>query len=162
MKYVYWALGIGALIALLTYAVVQKPVQEISSESSTVSQSDSAINDGAKSTDVSESASLKPGVYKDYSEGSIGDAGYNRTIIFFHAPWCPECRSFEQIIRDSDIPEGVQILKTDYDSSIDLRKKYGVTIQTSFVGVDMSGDKLKLWSGYGQAKSLDAILDNTK
>jgi len=162
MKYVYWALGIGVLIALLTYAVLQKPVQEISSESSTVSQSDSATNDGDNSTGLSESASLKPGAYKDYSEGSIRDSGYNRTIIFFYAPWCPECRSFDQIIIGSKIPDGVQILKTDYDSSVDLKKKYGVTIQTSFVGVDRSGEKLKLWSGYGQAKSLDAILDNTK
>jgi len=162
MKYLYWVLGIGILIGLLAYAVLQKPVQETPNESTVNENSSTVVEQAAVSDKTSTTAELNPGIYTDYSEDAIGSDGFDRTILFFYAPWCPECRSFDQIIEDSKIPDGVQVLRTDYDSSTDLRKKYGVTIQTSFVGVDKSGEKLKLWSGYGQAKLLDAILDNTK
>jgi len=161
MKYVYWALGIGALIALLAYAVIQNPVEENGAPSS-VNQTDSVSSDGLSDSKTTEDTNLKNGIYKDYSKEDIKDVGYNRTIIFFYAPWCPECRGYDRAILDSTIPDGVQILKVDYDSSIDLRKKHGVTIQTSFVSVDKNGEKLKLWIGYGQTKSLDAVLENTK
>jgi hypothetical protein len=36
-------------------------------------------------------------------------------------------------------------LKTDYDSNIDLRKKYGVTSQHTFVQIDSSGNLIKKW-----------------
>ncbi len=149
------------LIAVLTYAVIQKPVQENAAETSNSDQSNSSVEQVAEGPSAAASK-LKVGVYKDYSAEAVADVGYNRTIIFFYAPWCPECRSYEQAIKGSNLPDGVQILKADYDSSVDLKKKYGVTIQTSFASVNQSGGKQKLWSGYGQTKSIEAILENTK
>jgi hypothetical protein len=52
--------------------------------------------------------------------------------------------------------------KIDYDSATDLRKQHGVTIESTFVRVDPAGERVKLWSGYGKDKSVDAILENTK
>lgn len=103
------------------------------------------------------------GRYVDYSDEILSEkcSGYNKTILFFYAPWCPECRGFDQAIKASTVPGGTQILKVDYDSSTDLKKKYGVTIQTTFVRVDENGEKVKLWTGYGAEKSLDLILENT-
>lgn len=110
-------------------------------------------------------AIVAEGRFADYSEKNlqVGEdcPAYSETILFFHAPWCPECRGFEKAIARDDIPAGVQILKVDYDSSTDLKKKYGVTIQSTFVSVDSDGNKLKLWSGYGKSKSVDAILEST-
>jgi hypothetical protein len=103
-----------------------------------------------------------PGRYTDYSAEAVADECYTDTILFFHAPWCPECRGFEEAIKAGKVPEGAQILKVDYDSATDLRKKYEVTIQTSFVRVDTAGERIKLWSGYGKSKSVDAILENTQ
>lgn len=102
------------------------------------------------------------GRYTDYSAAAVADECYTDTILFFHASWCPECRGFEEAIKSSTVPEGAQILKVDYDSATDLRKKHDVTIQSTFVRVDSSGERVKLWSGYGQDKSVDAVLENTK
>ncbi|MFE6510977.1 thioredoxin family protein [Nocardioides sp. NPDC057767] len=102
------------------------------------------------------------GRYADYSAAAVAEDCYTDTILFFHAPWCPECRGFEEAIKRGEVPEGAQILKVDYDSATDLRKKYEVTIQSTFVRVDASGARVRLWSGYGQDKSVDAILENTQ
>lgn len=103
------------------------------------------------------------GRYVDYSQDILNKecSGYSRTILFFYAPWCPECRGFEKAIKSSEVPPGTQILKVDYDSSTELKKKYGVTIQTTFVRVDDNGEKIKLWTGYGKEKSINLILENT-
>ncbi|MEX1112840.1 MAG: thioredoxin family protein [Patescibacteria group bacterium] len=79
------------------------------------------------------------GTYVDYREGILGEAAGQR-VLFFHAPWCPQCRSIERGIRSEGVPDGYTIIKVDYDSHQDLRRKYGVRIQTSFVKVDGSGD----------------------
>ncbi|MEU4450926.1 thioredoxin domain-containing protein [Nocardioides sp. NPDC023903] len=103
-----------------------------------------------------------PGRYTDYSAAAVADECYTDTILFFHAPWCPECRGFEEAIKSGEVPDGAQILKVDYDSATDLRKQHEVTIQSTFVRVDPAGERVKLWSGYGKDKSVDAILENTK
>lgn len=102
------------------------------------------------------------GRYADYSAEAVAEECYADTILFFHAPWCPECRGFEEAIKSGEVPEGAQILKVDYDSATDLRKKYEVTIQSTFVRVDSTGARVALWSGYGQDKSVDAIFENTQ
>ncbi|GGU29001.1 thioredoxin family protein [Nocardioides albus] len=102
------------------------------------------------------------GRYSDYSEAAVAEECYTDTILFFHASWCPECRGFEEAIKSGDVPDGAQILKVDYDTATDLRKKHEVTIQSTFVRVDSSGEPVKLWSGYGEDKSVDAILENTQ
>ena len=149
---------IGALIGV----AMLKPVSNLE----TTQPTDSQLSQTAKTTPTPSS---KPetkttnviGRYVDYMSTDARNTSYNTTILFFHAPWCTECRAFEQSIQESSIPEGVQILKVDYDSSSDLKKKYGVTIQTSFVKIDSSGNKVSSWVGYGKDKSVDAILKNT-
>lgn len=117
--------------------------------------SPSAGNDSSSSCEA-------PGRYVDYSAEAVAEECYTDTILFFHAPWCPECRGFEEAIKSGEVPEGAQILKVDYDSATDLRKKYEVTIQSTFVRVDAAGKRVALWSGYGQDKSVDAIFENTQ
>jgi len=113
-------------------------------------------------TPAGEPACEATGRYADYSEAAVADECYTDTILFFHAPWCPECRGFDEAIKSGEVPEGAQILKVDYDSATALRKQHGVTIQSTFVRVDPAGKTVKLWSGYGQDKSVDAILENTQ
>ena len=134
----------------------QSSPQSSSAASSEAAQATSPSADG--STDSCET----PGRYADYSAEAAADVCYTDTILFFHAPWCPECRGFEKAIESGTVPDGAQILKVDYDSATDLRKKYEVTIQSTFVRVDATGKRIKLWSGYGQDKSVDAILEHTR
>lgn len=156
MKIIWWIIGIVAVISALVVAVIMAPsnVKDTNEESTT----DTSI----VTTDSETDTASVDGRYVDYSADFLSDKSYDSTIIFFYAPWCPECRGFDMVIKEGLVPKNTQILKLDYDSSQDLRKKYGVTIQTSFVRVDSSGNKQRLWSGYGKDKSIDAIIENTK
>jgi thiol-disulfide isomerase/thioredoxin len=114
-----------------------------------------------QTSDASQTETVLGGRYADYSSSLLAEAGYSETILFFHAAWCPECRAFEQAIKTDAIPDGVQVLKVDYDNSDDLRQKYEVTIQSTFVKVNTNGERVSTWVGYGRDKSLSAVLENT-
>lgn len=106
----------------------------LSSDNHSVDGSDDAApqiveNDGA-------------GAYIDYSSTAVADAD-GRVFLFFHATWCPQCVSLDGDIKAEGVPSGVTIVKVDYDANQDLRAKYGVTQQTTFVEVDASGEKLQ-------------------
>ena len=44
-------------------------------------------------------------------------------------------------------PEGLNVFKVDYDSSADLKAKYGVVSQHTFVEIDDNGTMVKRWFG---------------
>ncbi len=83
--------------------------------------------------------------YIDYNEDMIGKT--ESTIIFFAASWCPSCVAANANLAASDIPVWVTILKADFDTEIDLRQKYGVVAQHTFVSVDADGNQLRKWVG---------------
>ncbi len=152
-------IGIGAAVVIggaLVGALMLQPAAPAAAPTMENNQEMSPDVAADQNTDV-----LLAGRYQPYDEQSVAATGYNETILFFHASWCPECRAFEQAIEQSDIPDGVQILKLNYDSEIELRQKYGVTLQSTFVSVDNSGEKISTWVGYGKDKSVNAILENT-
>ena len=97
------------------------------------------------------------GSYEAYSADKIARAADGTVVLFFHAAWCPSCRALNSNIESnrSEIPSGVSILKTDYDSETELRKKYGVTTQHTLVQVDKDGNLIKKWSG---GSTLDSII----
>lgn len=99
--------------------------------------------------------------YIDYDEMKFLAASDKKRVIFFHAPWCPSCRDQDSNIEsDKDrIPSDVVILKADFDSSIGLRQKYGVTTQHSFVQVDAHGDEIQQWNSLYSEYDLDSILN---
>lgn len=143
-------LSVGAVLAIDQSNQTDNNSNNNLSAGTTEPQSNTAPTPGS-----SENAK---GRYISYSEESRSDSKYNRTILFFHAPWCPQCRAFEKNITASEIPEGTQILKTDYDSSTELKKKYGVTLQTTFVSVEPDGSQVKKWVGYTSNHTLEALL----
>lgn len=104
-----------------------------------------------------ETSMMKVGSYEAYSTDKIARAETVDVILFFHASWCPSCRSLNSNIEENlkSIPEGVTILKTDYDKETELKKKYGVTYQHTLVQVDKDGNMIKKWSG---SPSLDNLL----
>lgn len=89
--------------------------------------------------------STAPGAYVDYSDAKLAAAQDGKRILFFHAPWCGVCKFFEDEILEQGVPTGVTVLKIDYDSSTELKKKYGVQIQSTFVLLDGNGDIVKTW-----------------
>lgn len=95
--------------------------------------------------------------YADYTakKDSYKDA---HVVLYFHAPWCPTCQALDKNITENltNLPANTVIVKTDYDSSTDLKKTYGVTYQHTLVQVDSSGNKIKKWSGSPELKDLVA------
>jgi len=90
---------------------------------------------------VTSPPAAQPGAYVEYRDGIIAETAGDK-VLFFHAPWCPQCRSLEQSILDGRIPDDMTIIKVDYDTATSLRQQYGVTIQTTIVYVDDDGAAL--------------------
>ncbi len=99
---------------------------------------------------------MMKGSYESYAPEKVMLAKEGDVVLFFHASWCPSCRSLNSNLEESmsAIPEGVTILKVDYDQSADLKKKYGVTSQHTLVQVDMDGNLIKKWSGGSTLQSV--------
>lgn len=104
------------------------------------------------------STQAAPGAYVDYSDTVVATSPGTK-LLFFHAPWCPQCRALDEDIRVKGAPDGVTIIKVDYDSNQALRKKYGVTLQTTIVRVDDNGELVKKYVAYDEP-SLDSIVKN--
>ena len=109
---------------------------------------------------VSEKTSqtFEKGTYKEITLSQVADeikAGKWRRVLFFHASWCTTCKSADENIKLSEIPAGLSIFKIDYDESIELKQKYGVTTQHTFIEVDKNMNLLKKWSG---SKTVEDIL----
>ena len=81
----------------------------------------------------------------------------NPTVLFFAADWCPYCQADLKDINANGSRLGkVNVVVVDYDKSADLKTKYGVTVQDTFVQIDAKGTKLAIWNGGG----VDGILNN--
>ncbi len=102
-----------------------------------------------------------PGTYENYSAEKIAFAAEGKVILFFYAPWCPTCKALDGDINAelSQIPSNTKILKVDYESSTELKKKYGVTYQHTLVQVDAQANMITKWSG---GNTLESLLEKIK
>lgn len=96
------------------------------------------------------------GAYEPYAPEKLARAETGKVLIFFYASWCPSCRTLDRDIRGNidNIPSDVTILIADYDNSAELKQKYGITTQHSFVQVDAQGNELNKWFGHPNLESL--------
>lgn len=80
-------------------------------------------------------------------------------VLFFHASWCPICQGIEDEIEEdsSKIPEDAVFIKADFDSETELRQKYGVTTQYTFVQIDNEGNQIAKWSATSLDKAISGI-----
>ena len=104
------------------------------------------------------SSTDQAGKYVDYNEATFAQTPGTK-ILFFHASWCPQCRALEADIKKQGVPAGTTIFKVDYDNAQNLRRKYGVTLQTTVVKVDENGKLLSIFTPY-QKPTLKNALSN--
>ncbi|MFV0462113.1 MAG: thioredoxin family protein [Nostocoides sp.] len=64
-------------------------------------------------------------------------------VYFFDASWCPTCQDTNKSLIKDGVPDGLTVVKIDYDAATDLKKQYGVTTQHTFVVVDSMGHEVK-------------------
>jgi hypothetical protein len=96
------------------------------------------------------------GAYLDYSQQAL-TAAQGRKVLFFHASWCPQCRDIEASIKSLGVPDGMTIFKVNYDTTTNLKQRYGVTLQTTIVEVDDQGNQITKHVAYDEP-SLPAVL----
>ena len=113
---------------------------------------DTAATDAAATPE----SAVSPGAYVDYTEGIVART-IGTKVLFFRASWCPQCRALEKDITTGTIPDGLTIIKVDFDNSAQLRQQYGVTLQTTVVYVDDDGALLRK-TVLAEDPSLDALV----
>jgi len=124
--------------------------------SSSVDDDIDDIFEGLLDDDEDTSSSAGKTGYFDYNESLLGQN--DATVLFFHAAWCPSCRSAEANINATGVDDFL-LLKVDFDDSANLRKQYRVTTQHTFVQVDNEGLFIKRWTGWD---SVESIKNNLK
>jgi thioredoxin 1 len=105
----------------------------------------------------------KSGIYTAYSAELAKSAAVDgNSVIFFHAPWCPTCKAAEADINTNltKLDSKLTIFKTDYDTSTELKKQYGVTSQSTFVKVDKDGKLIKKGSGFTTVDAINSFANN--
>jgi len=157
------ALIIGAVIVVLGgvgwFAVSQNGGEDAMMEKPSDAEAMESKDEGVMA-DKGDTMASK-GSYETYSPEKLALAASGDVLLFFHAAWCPICRGIESEIKAdmSTIPDGVHILKVDYDTAIALRQKYGVTVQHTFVQVDVSGNAVQKFS---DASNLSQVLSRVQ
>ena len=107
---------------------------------------------------ISTDGTSAAGQYVTYTSSMIASTKGIK-LLFFHAPWCPQCRALETDIMKQGVPDGVTIIKVDYDSHQELRQKYGVTLQTTIVRVNDQGELVSKFVAYDDP-SLGSVVEN--
>ena len=102
-------------------------------------------------SEMSESEEVVPAAgsfitLAEYEGGKDTYAG-NDVVLFFNASWCSTCKEARENLEADPIPAGLTIVKVDFDDSDELRQKYGVTVQHTFVQIDSDGNELAKWNG---------------
>lgn len=136
---------VGAATYLATSSNDEQVMQEKMSQSQP--QTQSANGDANSKTTTQQEPTASEGTYVDYSNNVIASTSGTK-LLFFHASWCPQCRSLETDIKQQGVPSGTTIIKVDYDTNQSLRQKYGVTLQTTLVRVDDNGNLVKKYIAY--------------
>lgn len=99
--------------------------------------------ESAKLKQEPEQVALSSHVYAAFAPAMLTD-GVPK-VLFFHAAWCPKCVQQDKVLADWYPSEdfAYSVHKVDYDSSAELKQRYGVVQQHTYVMVDGQGNKLK-------------------
>jgi len=115
-----------------------------------------ASEDTVLDTDTNEV--VRAGVYTPYTDDVLMNG--QTKVLFFHASWCPTCKKANTDLLEMYANEGfaVSTYKIDYDTAKELKQKYLVQQQHTFIVVDGEGNEVDRLIG-GTRAQLDELLD---
>ena len=93
------------------------------------------------------------GIYTDYSTNLIWSN--EDVLLFFHADWCSTCEQARKSFAETWIPAGLTILEVNYDTEDELRRRYNILTQTSYVYINDQWESIKRRVG---GRHIDDIL----
>jgi len=157
--------GIVAAVLVAGVGVFVLDSNENETDVSTNTTQTSSSEPAAESSEDSpptEIQTVSAANYVEYSDTALADAEGTDRVLFFHAEWCSTCKFYEADIKESGVPEGITIIQASYEDD-ELKAKYGVNVQSTFVLLDKNGEVQKTWpfaSGLGSASDLyEAVLE---
>lgn len=150
------------LIAFVVLLVInQSPNSQNSALNTSTTQTGSSISENTSSSEGTNeqtstsnlnSTQSQPtqsvnGEYTNYSSDLVANTDKEKIVLFFYASWCPSCRAQDAKLEGdkNNVPANLLVLRTNYDEERELRIKYGVTMQHTFVQIDKQGNKLQSW-----------------
>lgn len=136
--------------------MMEQKKEQDSMKNDSMVKDDSMMMQKPEGTEM-EQKSVSTGSYEVYEAAKLSLAKDGKVVLFFNASWCPSCRAVDKELKANALPAGVSVLAVDYDKYLDLKKKYGVTYQHTFVQVDMDGNMIKKWSGGDMAKIISEV-----
>ena len=72
------------------------------------------------------------------------------TVLMFAADWCPVCQAdLKEINAEGSRLGNITVVVVDFDKAADLKARYGVTYQHTYVRIDAMGRNVAMWSGGG-------------
>lgn len=136
--------GIVIVILAGAYLFIEPTAKTINPDTSGTITNDTNDSKGQPDNITNEVASR----YQEYSPEKAASQS-QKVVLFFHASWCPTCKAANQEFLNNPeaIPEDVLVLKTDYDTSKELKRKYDVNYQHTFVQIDSQGNQIQQWNG---------------
>ena len=156
------ALATPALAALLLAGCGSSSEETTTpTASETVAESPAEVMEESPSADAMEKTPevmVTGGQYVTETQYREDPAAFQEgnTVLFFYAPWCPDCQETDKSIQQTGVPDDINIVKIDFDNANDLRKKYGVTQQHTFVLIGADGEEIKKWTGSFSAEDINA------
>ena len=124
--------------------------------------SDDGIMEGEKEDKMMGDSTMMAdhGSYIDYSQQNFENNKDKKRILFFYAAWCPTCRPADANFKANldELPSDTVLFRVNYDTEKDLKQKYNITYQHTYVQVDENGNEVAKWNG-GQ---IEQLLSNIK
>ena len=133
----------------ITYASMQSNNKKAAEQAQVIKKDNQPAKMAKDDTGMAKTgdAMMTKGSFSDYDQAKLANAEKGKVVLFFSASWCPTCQEANKNLNASAAPDGLTLLKVDYDNSNELKKKYGVTYQHTYVQVDKFGTLIKKWSG---------------
>lgn len=142
------------IIAIGVYLFVQRPhVENDAMERTSMMQGDEVktMGEGAMQEETATMNEMDAmsggGSYAEYSPQKVAAVSDGPILLYFHADWCPICRPLDAEFKaNTSMLGNLHVFKVNYDTAIELKQKYGVTLQHTFVQIDAKGTMIAKWS----------------
>jgi len=109
--------------------------------------------------DISALTNAGTARFVEYDDRAIAASSGTKRVLFFHADWCSLCVYYEGQILDQGVPSGITIIKANYDTEKELKKQYGINVQSTFVLLDENGDAVQTWPFAAGLKEIQDLYD---
>ncbi len=165
----YLVLIIGLLVILAACTQTTQPQKQVQeSNFNELSQKQAAKEQDVGEIEIEELQTQEVDInslfgYRDYNKEEFEVALKSDKVVFleFHAVWCPICNALEPKIYAAfeELPKDKVVgFKADFDTEVELKKKYNVISQHTHIIIKNGEVKLKSLETWEKEDVINAIM----